>query len=114
MDLGGRGSSGFQSEKQETMKTITSDDLYEAGYDAATVEAMLPKLDELIVRGVTGKKYLLKLLAREFGDPPSEVADAGEAIAFSRGDSPGDEGGKGECRFSEEADGGTHEVSGDH
>ena len=45
--------------------------LIKAGYQPGPqIEEMLIRVSELEARGVSGRKYLLKLLAREFGPPP--------------------------------------------
>ena len=50
---------------------MNQNDLIKAGYEPGPqLIEMLAALDELKARGVTGKKYLLKLLKRDFGDPP--------------------------------------------
>ena len=48
--------------------------LLDLGYrPGPELETMLTRLTELGARGVTGHKYLLKLLAREFGPPPPRL-----------------------------------------
>ncbi|BCX46474.1 RNA-splicing ligase RtcB [Haloferula helveola] len=52
------------------MKILTQEDLIAAGYQPGPVfKEMFEKLAELEERGITDKKYALKLLAREFGKP---------------------------------------------
>jgi len=51
-------------------KAMNEKDLIKAGYDAGPqLEDMLKSVAEFQARGVTGKKYLFKLLKREFGEP---------------------------------------------
>ena len=49
--------------------------LIKAGYSPGPqLDAMLTQAEELGARGVTGNKYILKLLAREFGPPPPKFS----------------------------------------
>ncbi len=49
---------------------MNAKDLIKAGYQPGPqIEKMLVAINELQSRGVTGKKYILKLLKRQFGEP---------------------------------------------
>jgi RNA-splicing ligase RtcB len=66
------------------MKLLTESDLIELGYrPGSELETMLTRLAELNARGVTGHKYLLKLLAREFGPPPPRLALREDPVRWS-------------------------------
>lgn len=59
-------------------------DLIKAGYlPGPQLDEMLEALAGLKARGVTGKKYLLKLLKRDFGDPPPFNAMRETPLPFS-------------------------------
>lgn len=56
------------------MKLITEKQLIAAGYEPGPMmENMLEKAADFDARGVTDPKYVLKLLAREFGPPPPKA-----------------------------------------
>lgn len=62
----------------------SASDLLELGYPPGEpLQAMLRRLAELDARGVSGRKYLLKLLAREFGPPPPRLALREHALPWA-------------------------------
>ena len=66
------------------MKLLTSEDLIAAGYDPGPAfKAMLEKIDEYEARGISDKKYALKLLKRDFTPPPPKAVMREKAIAFT-------------------------------
>ncbi len=66
------------------MKLLTSEDLIAAGYDPGPAfKAMFEKIDEYEARGISDKKYALKLLKRDFTPPPPKAVMREKAIGFT-------------------------------
>ena len=64
------------------MKPLTSDDLIAAGYEPGPAfKLMLEKIDEYEARGISDKKYALKLLKRDFAPPPPKAAMRTKPVA---------------------------------
>ncbi len=56
------------------MKPLSQHDLEAAYPGDDRIPQMLARLDELAAKGITDRKYALKLLKREFGAPPPKMA----------------------------------------
>lgn len=66
------------------MNPLSESDLIDLGYPPGPgLATLLRRLDELSGRGVTGRKYLLKLLAREFGPPPPRLVPREHPVPWS-------------------------------
>ncbi|MCH7225697.1 RtcB family protein [Haloferula sp. A504] len=64
--------------------TLTGEDLIAAGYRPGPVfKEMLARAAEYEARGVSGKKYLLKLLRRDFEPPPPKAVLRKRAVPFT-------------------------------
>lgn len=71
------------------MKILSQEDLIEAGYDPGPIYgALVEHLEELAAKGITDKKYALKLLKRR--NPPAlpKMKMRGEPLPFSRAIAP--------------------------
>lgn len=63
---------------------MTAKDLLKAGYrPGPQIDDMLAMISDLQARGVTGRKYLFKLLRREFGEPPPQFPLREKAVPFA-------------------------------
>lgn len=66
------------------MKLIDSKDLIAAGYEPGPIfKALFEKIAEYESRGITDKKYALKLLKRDHAPPPPKAVMREKAVAFS-------------------------------
>ena len=67
------------------MKPFTRPDLMEVGYSAdLPLEKMVEFANQRITRGITSRKYILKLLAREYGAPFPLLEMREESLSFSQ------------------------------
>lgn len=74
---------------QKMQKIITGDDLLEAGYESGPlIGRMLARAAEHEAKGVTDRKYLLKLLKREFKAPPPRLVMREKPVAFTEAIAP--------------------------
>lgn len=68
---------------------LNGDDLIEAGYERGPVIGeMLAKVAEYEARGISEKKYALKLLKRDFKAPPPKMAMREKAVKFTEAIAP--------------------------
>jgi len=66
------------------MKLLTSEDLIAAGYHPGPAfKAMFAKIDDYERRGITDKKYALKLLKRDFTPPPPKSVMREKPLKFT-------------------------------
>lgn len=63
------------SQQNEALFTLTAKHLLDAGYELTPLlDQMLQAANGYAERGIHGKKYLLKLLSRDFGPPPIRLS----------------------------------------
>ena len=71
------------------MRTLNGQDLIDAGYQTGPmIGEMLAKVAEYEERGITGKKYVLKLLKRDFKAPPPKAAMRDKAAPLAEAIEP--------------------------